>query len=533
MAKTITLNGDYGYNSYRVTGIESTKIDAFDASWIVSNMGSKTNLYPVSVYNSSDITLVGGTVNGEVPLNIDWTKAYVNSAAVYVRGTDNVLVQDWRITQAWDGIRVVGDKGDDFTIDRVWLSEIRDDAIENDAGLGGTISNSLFDGVFMGISTGNPGTADRGNVVTVDDVMIRMETYLYKGMDTHGSPFKVYDNSPDMKIYNSVFAIEEVNHRSDHALERAWEKTIDASGNYYLNLSDEPLPDNYPMPPKGFTILQGKEARAFWDAARSEQIAEITGGDGSAPAVSGGAAAVGGGAAAAVSGGVVPVKSGLVAAYGSGDVILGTGGRVTGWSDGSGRGNDLTAAGNPMLVADATPTGQDAIVFDGAGDLLNRNSALKGLSEGNADRTMFFVVNYIDDEGVASGLVYGDGAQNQAFGLVSKYGDEDLTVQGWGDRNDFDSNVDGPAQGWMVQSVVLDDGEFDHYRNGTRIDSGKHEFATDASRIVIGAEIAGLGESELEVGAALIYDRALTEPERMQVEEHLQTMYVDDIFTFG
>ena len=146
---------------------------------------------------------------------------------------------------------------------------------------------------------------------------------------------------------------------------------------------------------------------------------------------------------------------------------------------------------------------------------------------------MFFVVNYLDDEGVASGLVYGDGEQNEAFGLVSKYGDEDLTVQGWGGRNDFDSNVDGPAQGWMVQSVVLDDDEFDHYRDGKRIDSGKHDFATDAERIVIGAEIAGLGESELEVGAALIYNRALTEPERMQVEEHLQTMYVDDIFSFG
>ena len=52
-------------------------------------------------------------------------------------------------------IRVVGDKNDEFTIDSVWLSEIRDDAIENDTGLNGTISNSLFDGVFVGISTGN------------------------------------------------------------------------------------------------------------------------------------------------------------------------------------------------------------------------------------------------------------------------------------------------------------------------------------------------------------------------------------------
>ena len=362
MADTIRLSGDYKYNSYKAQGVTSTVIDASDASWIVSNSGSPTNRYPVSVYDGSDVSLLGGRINGTVRLDNDWTKAYVNSAAILVKGSDDVLIRDWRISQAWDGIRVVGDKNDGFTIDSVWLSDIRDDAVENDAGLSGTISNSLFDGVFMGISTGTPNAANQGNVVTVDDVMIRMETYLYKGMDTHGSPFKVYDNGPKMKIYNSVFAIEEVNHRSDNALERAWEKTIDASGNYYLNLSDEPLPDDYPLPPKGFIVLQGKEASTLWDAARSEQIAEITGGAAASVKVP----------AAAAGGEAVPVTFGLVAAYVSGDVTLGSGGRVTGWSDSSGRGNDLTAAGNPMLVADATPTGQDAIVFDGAGDLLNR-----------------------------------------------------------------------------------------------------------------------------------------------------------------
>ena len=35
------------------------------------------------------------------------------------------------------------------------------------------------------------------------------------------------------------------------------------SGNYYLNLSDTPFPSNYPLPPKGFTILQGQAARDF------------------------------------------------------------------------------------------------------------------------------------------------------------------------------------------------------------------------------------------------------------------------------
>lgn len=517
---TITLTRDYGYSSYKASGLKSTVIDASSASWIVDNNGSPVNLYPVSVYDGTNVTLIGGTIAGRVPLDLDWTKAYVNSAAIIIKRTDDIEIRDWRISQAWDGIRVVGDSGDNFKIDGVWLSDIRDDAIENDTGLSGTISDSLFDGTFMGISTGTPGAANRSkSVVTVDDVLMRMETFLYKGMDTHGSPFKVYDQGPGLKIYDSVFAIETVDHRSKDALERAWDKTIDASGNYFLNLSDKPLPADYPRPPEGFTILQGGAARAYWESARSEWIAEHTGGASVSPPAS----------PPASGGGGSLLTSGLVASYSSDDVTLGTGGRVTGWTDSSGRGNHLTAAGNPTLLARTTPGGEDAIRFDGVGDMLNRNSAITGLPQGNADRTMFLVVKYVDAEGVASGFVYGDGAQNQAFGLVSKYNDGDLTVQGWGGKNDFDSNVNGPAQGWMVQSVVLDDGVFEHYRNGDLIDSGKHAFATDVKRIVIGAEIAGLGESEMQVGAALIYNRALTDTERMHVETYLETTYFDGI----
>ena len=69
----------------------------------------------------------------------------------------------------------------------------------------------------------------------------------------------------------------------------------------------------------------------------------------------------------------VPVTAGLVASYEAGEnVSLATGNTVQGWLDGSGFGNDLTAAGDPTLVLGATPTGQSAIVFDGTGDLLQR-----------------------------------------------------------------------------------------------------------------------------------------------------------------
>ncbi len=229
------------------------------------------------------------------------------------------------------------------------------------------------------------------------------------------------------------------------------------------------------------------------------------------------------------------VTDGLVAAYSAAEnVSTGVGNTVTGWLDGSGRGNDLVAGGDPTLVAGLTPTGEAAIVFDGTDDFLERVNAidtLNGLVDGSGDRTMFFVVNYIDDQGVSSGLVYGDGSKNEAFGLVTAK-DGHLEVQGFGGRNDFDSGVNAAASGWMVQSVVLDDDTFNHYQNGTLIDSDTHVFNTDLERLVIGEEINDLGEAEMQVAGALIYDRALNETERMEVETYLQQLYIEDNFVF-
>ncbi|MGB3243742.1 MAG: cadherin-like domain-containing protein, partial [Sulfitobacter sp.] len=233
----------------------------------------------------------------------------------------------------------------------------------------------------------------------------------------------------------------------------------------------------------------------------------------------------------------VPVTAGLVAAYESGEnVSLGAGNTVSGWLDGSGRGNDLVSKGDPTLVQNATPTGQAAIVFDGTGDLLERVNAtdtLNGLSAGNADRTIFFVVDYLDHEGISAGVAYGDGANNQTFGLVSSWNNEGLSVQGYGGSNDFDSGIDAVSPGWLVQSVVLDDDVFNHYLNGGLIDSGSHAFNTDLQRLALGEEIRGKGESQIEIGAVLIYDRALDEAERQDVESYLQLTYIDDAFIFA
>ena len=277
MASVIRLVGDYGYTAWEFPdGSTADVIDASDASWIEANLGDTLNLYPFQVSGAKEGLLIrGGTIFGEVPLDTDWKVTYVNSAGVRIADSPGVIIEGWRASQTWDAIRVVGDS-DDFTIRDVWVSDSRDDAVENDDALSGTISDSLFDGVMSGISLGDGDVDGSDNVVTLDGILLRSEPFLYKGEFTHGSPFKMNKDDPDvtpsLRIYNSVIAIEDVDHSGQERLAKAWDKTIDAAGNYFLNLSNDALPDDYPLPGKGWTILQGQAARDFWEDSRADWI---------------------------------------------------------------------------------------------------------------------------------------------------------------------------------------------------------------------------------------------------------------------
>ena len=157
----IILSGNYGYRSHRLANGDADVIDASRASWTVANTGSPINLYPLQVVdNDPNVRIVGGTINGQVSLSMDWKNAYVNSAAVRVEDTPQATIEDWRISRAWDAIRLNGNSNG-FTIDNVWVSDVRDDAVENDNLLSGTIRDSLFDGVFSGISS--DGSGGRGD----------------------------------------------------------------------------------------------------------------------------------------------------------------------------------------------------------------------------------------------------------------------------------------------------------------------------------------------------------------------------------
>ena len=224
----------------------------------------------------------------------------------------------------------------------------------------------------------------------------------------------------------------------------------------------------------------------------------------------------------------VPVTSGLVLLLESDTKVGLAGSDVLDWLDGAGDANSLSATGNPQIVEGATPSGKPGIYFDGIDDSLVRtepDEAITNLPSGSSDRTLFMVVDYVDANGVFSGFSYGNGAANQAFGLVTNGNNGNLAVQGWGSGNDFPSTTAGQGAGWLSQSVVLQDDAIRQFLDGAQIDTDPHTFATNVQKMVIGAEISELGFSEMGIAAVLMYDRALTEPEREQVEAYIQNKY--------
>lgn len=267
----IILDQDFGYQDFRLKEVQEVMIDASSASWRLANIGDELNRYPVLIDESDNVILLGGTIIGEVSLELDWSEVYVNSAAVSLRNTSRGRIKNWTVSRAWDGVRVDGDQ---FTIEDVHLQDIRDDAVENDTGMNGVIRNSLFDGVFVGLSAFDSNTPDRTeNLIKMDGVLIRMTSYLFRGEMTHGGIFKVSNPSPKLDIRNSVFAIEKVDHFGWQSMRDAWSKMTFGSGNLYLNLSDDPLPEDYPLPPRGFTVLNGADARAKWQDVRADWLA--------------------------------------------------------------------------------------------------------------------------------------------------------------------------------------------------------------------------------------------------------------------
>lgn len=290
-SKQLILAGEHGYEQQSIRNLEAgATIDARNASFIVANsrntdpgamMGCDegtlpVNRYPVVIRNCPGVHFIGGRFDGQVPLTTDWRDTYCNSAALLVRdGTANATIEGVRVRRCWDAIRFA-EQADGFRLKGCWFSEVRDDAVENDYLLSGIVEDCLFDGCFSGISVDPASNDDRdgtGQTVLIDRTLIRMHAFLSKGEITHQAPIKAVDRSPRLRITGSVFALASANMRGFRRLERTWRLAIESRDNVLLWLPDEPIPSALPMPPSGFRVLTGANAREYWNKAHIQWVA--------------------------------------------------------------------------------------------------------------------------------------------------------------------------------------------------------------------------------------------------------------------
>ena len=277
------LQGDYAYQEYWVKSAASgTGFLATTADW---HIAADEKVPAINIYDSTDVVFDGGEIWGEVSQTGEWAAIYNHMATGFrISNSPNTTIRNVHIDGTWDGIRfiphstlnVANGNSNGWLVEDVWMTNIRDDAIENDFAHTGTLRDSLLDGVFSAFGTVNDQSAH--GVLTVDDSIIIMKDYLKDGVMVHGSPFKFNtdhpENNPDLRIFNSIIAVQDPTHNGMARLTEAWANLTESSGNYYLNLSDTPFPPNYPLPPTGFIILQGQEARDFLAAETAKWLAE-------------------------------------------------------------------------------------------------------------------------------------------------------------------------------------------------------------------------------------------------------------------
>lgn len=288
------LRRDYGLSRYqfvRSTGHERIAIDARGATFVAANsrnpnptaendckQGSEpVNPYPLGVSDSDNVTIAGGIIVSRVPQTSDWLYTYCNSASLHIRRSPRAVVDGVRIAGGWDGVRAT-EGSPRLLLVNSWLSDIRDDAVENDYLYSASIHDTLIDGAFQGVSVKSSGSGARNGLqetLLLSAVLLRLREYPYRGRNRFGAVTKNEIASPAIQIRNSVIAVDYRGATSwrDYWT-RGWSKMIDSKDNIFLWLSDDPIPESLPVPPPetGFVIVSGAAARRIWESAKQNWI---------------------------------------------------------------------------------------------------------------------------------------------------------------------------------------------------------------------------------------------------------------------
>lgn len=295
----VVLQGDYGYTSVTRPFPDGATIDARGATWRLNNSRNPlptpqrpcrvgdlpTNPYPLRINGARGGTMLGGHVIGEVPTGSAHTDSYCNSAGVMVQAAD-FTVRGLRVDQAWDGIRARPPEGSTVRLEGVWINGARDDCVENDRLAALTISDTLLDLCFSGLSL-DRGAGCKGRCASpkgapryaLDRVLMRISPYPLRtrdgGVELKGGFFfkTSAPTPPAIEVTNSVLAFDDIRASNYPRVGKGWEKIARCSNNRLLYLGGDTLPDGFPRPPSCFTVVTGERARREWEQTRAAWLA--------------------------------------------------------------------------------------------------------------------------------------------------------------------------------------------------------------------------------------------------------------------
>jgi hypothetical protein len=302
----VVLDQSYGYEQLRTKYDPNTKVDGRGGIWNMQNYDTTPGWQrrPIMV-SGEGLCVAGARVEGTNPLDVGWMAAYCiggynkgkkcgNAAALSFgrdRDSDHSIIDGVRLHNVWDGIRPSRNKrigADNFAIRNVWMSRVRDDAVENDNYYTGLIEDSLFDGIFVFLSTRGKGNYP-SNVVTIRNNLVRMEPFPMEdpvcvkrsdGM-CHGEVFKHgYQRGPQLRITDNLFVwdgnlkegrIENIFIHSD-----VYDKVIECSNNTVIWQGPGAFRDRFvEANPSCFTVLDATKdpgAMSLWQEAKQNWI---------------------------------------------------------------------------------------------------------------------------------------------------------------------------------------------------------------------------------------------------------------------
>ena len=149
----------------------------YDLRGLTSTAYPSATRYPLSFGTATpgvDTAVVGGTVLGTADPRATWQdlKGEADGAALLMFGRGREVSYDLRADDVFDFFRPRPSSGEPneaaFLIEGCHGTDIRDDAIENDHEMSGTIRDCIFDGINSGVSIGQNST-DPAAVTTIED----------------------------------------------------------------------------------------------------------------------------------------------------------------------------------------------------------------------------------------------------------------------------------------------------------------------------------------------------------------------------